>query len=79
MIEPYFGPREWGHPKYSQAEWDAIEASADPFDDPEFLPEEVAAEAEEFCLDPDDPATRAALRDILMDDPDLFGDWDRYQ
>lgn len=47
-------------------------------ENPGELPEECAAEAESLGMDTSDPASRAAIRDLLEMDSDLFGDWDRF-
>lgn len=47
-------------------------------ENPGELPEECAAEAESLGMDTSDPASRAAVRELLEIDSDLFGDWDRF-
>lgn len=44
--------------------------------DPGFLPEIAETEAREANIDTDDPRLRGVMRDLLLVDPDLFGDWD---
>lgn len=46
---------------------------------PAEIPIECVDEAESFGIDTSQPESRNALRELLEMDPDLFGDWDRFQ
>lgn len=48
-------------------------------DDEVFVPREIEDLATSYGIDTADPALREVLSGIVAEDPDLFGDWDRYQ
>jgi hypothetical protein len=43
------------------------------------VPREVEDMASSYAIDATDPDLRGVLSGIVAEDPDLFGDWDRYQ
>lgn len=48
-------------------------------EDPDFIPYEVEEEAMAMGMDMDDPRNRAMVRQMVIIDPDAFGDWMRDQ
>lgn len=46
-------------------------------EDPDFIPYEVEAEAEVMGMDMSDPETRKLVREMVIADPDMLGDWMR--